>query len=74
MTDIAELLRELLDRYSNTHRLDAEFERLLREQAGLMDEYKLWCDDNGYSLDTGYRDYVNEIVESQDSIWDNTQE
>ena len=31
MNDITDILRELLDRYSNTPELDEEFERMMRE-------------------------------------------
>ena len=60
MNDISDLLRELLDRYSNTPELDEEFERM--------------CDENGYNVKDGYRDFINEIIESQDSYWDNYHE
>ncbi len=70
MNDISDLLRELLDRYSNTSDLDREFRRMLRDDAMLQDDYEMWCDERGYKPSTGYRDYINEIVESQDSIWD----
>lgn len=74
MNDISELLRELLDRYSNTSELDQEFERMRREVEGFEDEYALWCEEYGYNVKDGYRDFINEIVESQDSYWDNYQE
>jgi hypothetical protein len=74
MYDISEILRELLDRYSNTSELDHEFERMRRENEGFEDEYATWCDEYGYTVKDGYRDFINEIVESQDSYWDNYQE
>ncbi len=74
MNDISEILRELLDRYSNTSELDREFERMRRDDEQLENDYVTWCDDNGYSVKDGYRDFINEIVESQDSFWDNYQE
>ena len=70
MNDISDLLRELLDRFSNTSELDREFRRMLRDDPSLKDDYDVWCDDRGYKPATGYRDYIDEIVESQDSIWD----
>ena len=74
MNDISEILSELLDRYSNTPELDQEFERMRREVDGFEDDYAAWCEDNGYSIKDGYLDFINEIVESQDSYWDNYQE
>ncbi|MBQ1736814.1 MAG: hypothetical protein II040_01080 [Muribaculaceae bacterium] len=74
MNDISEILRELLDRFSNTPELDQEFERMRREVDGFNDDYVEWCEENGYSVKDGYRDFIDEIVESQDSYWDNYQE
>lgn len=74
MNDISELLRELLDRFSNTPELDQEFERMRRLDEELEQDYVNWCEDNGYSVKDGYRDFLNEIIESQDSYWDNYQE
>ena len=74
MYDISDLLRELLDRYSNTSDLDQEFRRMLRDDPALVDDYAEWCDEHGYKNATGFRDFINEIVESQDSFWDNYQE
>ena len=74
MNDISEILRELLDRFSNTSDLDNEFERMRRSDEEFEKDYIAWCDDNGYNVKDGYRDFVNEIIESQDSFWDNYQE
>ena len=74
MNDISDLLRELLDRYSNTDELDREFRRMLRDDPNLRDEYEVWCDDHGYKTSTGFRDFIDEIVESQDSFWDTSHE
>ena len=74
MNDISEILRELLDRFSNTPELDQEFERMRREVDGFNDDYVEWCEENGYSVKDGYRYFIDEIVESQDSYWDNYQE
>jgi hypothetical protein len=74
MNDISEILRELLDRFSNTLELDQEFERMRRMDEQFEKDYAMWCEDNGYSLKDGYRDFIDEIIESQDSYWDNYQE
>ena len=74
MNDITDILRELLDRYSNTPELDEEFERMMREDKEFVEEYTVWCEENGFSVKDGYRDFINEIIESQDSYWDNYQE
>jgi len=74
MNDISDILRELLDRFSNTPELDDEFDRMMRTDEDFSKEYGIWCEENGYSIKDGYRDFINEIIESQDSYWDNYQE
>ncbi|MBP3737495.1 MAG: hypothetical protein IJ775_02300 [Muribaculaceae bacterium] len=74
MNDISEILRALLDRYSNTSELDSEFHDMLRDDEQLNADYAQWCDERGYNVRNGYRDFINEIVESQDSIWDDYRE
>ena len=74
MNDISDILRELLDRFSNTPELDEEFDRMLRTAEECGNDYSVWCEENGYSIKDGYRDFINEIIESQDSYWDNYQE
>ena len=74
MNDITDTLRELLDRYSNTPELDEEFDRMMREDEEFVKEYTIWCEENGFNIKDGYRDFINEIIESQDSYWDNYQE
>ncbi len=74
MNDIQDLLRELLDRYGNTEELDAQFNALMQADDELREEYKTWCNALGYRKSNGYRMYINELVESQDSIWDNYRE
>lgn len=74
MNDITDILRELLDRFSNTPELDEEFERMIREDEDFAKSYNEWCDESGLNPKNGYREYINEIIESQDSFWDNYHE
>ena len=50
MYDINDILRELLDRYSNTPELDMQFDRMMREDEEFVKEYTVWCEENGYSV------------------------
>lgn len=70
MNNISELLRSLLDEYSSVDMAESEFKRMLNEDDNLKADYKVWCEDLGYSPKTGYEEYIEEIFESQDSIWD----
>ena len=74
MNDISEILRALLDQYSNTDSLDQEFQRMLDSDRGLKEDYSQWCEDQGYGKAMGYREFINEIVEDQETIWDHYHE
>ena len=74
MNDISEILRALLDKYSNTSSLDNEFNQMLDDDAELSRDYSDWCEANGYAKATGYRDFVDEIMDSQETVWDHYRE
>lgn len=71
MNDISEILRSLLDQYSEIGDIDYEFKKMISEDVALKNDYKHWCEGNGYKPKTGYLDYLDELLEQQDSIWDN---
>ena len=50
MNDISDMLRELLDRYSNTPELDEEFERMRRDDEEFDKDYTVWCEENGFHI------------------------
>lgn len=70
MYDISEILRSLLDQYSRVNAVDREFERMLSEDKNLKQEYKIWCEEHGYDNKTGYQDYLDELIESRDQLWE----
>lgn len=74
MNDISEILRELLDRYGNSKMLDDEFSSLLRSDTELNNDYKLWCNAHGYNRKSGYREFIDELVDSQYTLWDQYKE
>ena len=70
MYDISEILRSLLDQFSRTNVVDREFERMLADAKNLKQDYREWCDARDYDYKTGYQDYLDELIESRDSIWE----
>lgn len=70
MNDIAEILRNLLDRNSQASDAEREFRSMMREDRSLKEDYKDWCEEQGYDIKTGYQDYIDELLETRDSIWD----
>ncbi|MEF9923281.1 MAG: hypothetical protein RR061_00065 [Muribaculaceae bacterium] len=74
MTNISEFLQQLLEHYKSADIAESEFIKMMHEDEGLKSSYKEWCDDLGYSIKTGYAEYIEELIENQESIWDSLSE
>ncbi len=74
MNDISDILRALLDQYSRASDVGREFKQMIDSDSTLMADYREWCDAMGYNTATGYRDYVDELIDSRNFIWDNINE
>lgn len=74
MNDISDILRTLLDQYSQVSEAERQFARMMEDDSALSEDYRTWCEENGYSVKTGYIDYIDELMDSRDSIWENLDE
>lgn len=70
MKDITDLFQELLHNNRSVDIAEAEFKKLIHEDAELHEQYRDWCDATGSSEKMGFLDYCDEYLESQDSIYD----
>lgn len=70
MNDITELFNNILSQHRSVDIAEAEFKKLLGEEPELREEYREWCDSVGSSEKNGFRDYCEEFIDSQESIWD----
>lgn len=70
MNDITILFNEILAQHRSVDIADAEFKRLIGEDSDLRMAYRDWCDSIGSSEKNGFRDYCDEYIDSQESIWD----
>ncbi|MBO5296508.1 MAG: hypothetical protein J6B03_02815 [Candidatus Homeothermus sp.] len=70
MKDITDLFQELLHNNRSVDIAEAEFKKLIHEDAELHEQYRDWCDAVGSSEKMGFLDYCDEYLESQDSIYD----
>ena len=70
MNDVEDILRELYDRHGAGSELDVEFAMMLERDADLNDDYAEWCRANSYRPRTGYREYVDQLAEQRDSVWE----
>ncbi|MGN1246654.1 MAG: hypothetical protein ACI4UN_08460 [Muribaculaceae bacterium] len=72
--DIEEIIRAIIDQHRSIDFVEKEFQRRLSDDLELRESYKEWCDELGYSPKTGYMDYIEEIFESENSVWDSLSE
>lgn len=70
MMDIEDMIRTIIDQYRSVDVVESEFLRMLHEDMELRNAYEEWCTDMGYSPKTGYMEYIQDVFESENSIWD----
>lgn len=70
MKDITELFLQLIHQNKSVDIADAEFKKLIHEDAELREEYREWCDAVGSSEKQGFLDFCDEYIDSQESIYD----
>ena len=70
MKDITELFQDIIRQNRSLDIAEAEFKKLIHEDAELREQYREWCDAVGSSETMGFLDYCDEYIESQDSIYD----
>lgn len=70
MNDITQIFHDMLLQHHSVDIAEAEFKKLINEDLDIRDQYREWCEAVGSSEKNGFRDYCEEYIESQDSIWD----
>ena len=70
MNDISEILRALLDQFARTSEVEREFANMMNNDPQLKEDYKVWCDDMGYDIKTGYQDFIDEQMQDRDEFWE----
>lgn len=71
MEHITDCFNSLLREYGSVDIAEAEFKRMIHEDASLKAAYREWCEEVGSSEKKGFMDYCEEFFDSQDSIWEN---
>lgn len=72
--DIEDIIRTIIDQNRSIDFVESEFQRMLNDDAEIKAAYQEWCDDLGLSPKTGYIEYIEEIMESRNSVWDTLSE
>ena len=69
MKSITEIFVEYLDNYGSVDIAESEFKKNIHEDRDLHEAYREWCHMVGSSEKNGFRDYCEEILSSQDDVW-----
>lgn len=65
-----DLIRSLINQYRSIDIVESEFKRLLDEDPIIRNDYATWCEEEGYPLKKGYKEYIQRIFASENSIWE----
>lgn len=69
MNDITEIFEYYLKQYGSVDIAESEFKKMLHEDEELRSQYKEWCEINGSSEKSGFSDYADEYLASQNDVW-----
>lgn len=67
---LSQYIINLLEEHSDTALAEAEFKRIMADDAELRESYREWCQERGYSTRRGFADFAEEYIEQHDAVWD----
>lgn len=70
MNDITDFFRDLLTQHRSIDIAYTELVRLLEDDEELQNDYREWCEENGYSEKKGFLIFCDDYIDSQASIWE----
>lgn len=68
--DITDLFLSIIEQAGSYDIAQSEFEKLTDEDRSLQQQYADWCDENGYSIRNGFRNFCEEYHNSRNSAMD----
>lgn len=67
---IVQFITDLIQQSGSYDIARAEFYRIISDDDDLRQQYRQWCDDNGYSEREGFDEFVDRRIDNLDSVWD----
>ena len=64
----------LIEEHHGSDLAEAEFKRILADDTERRDQCREWCDERGYAMRNGFRDFADEYSAERDSIWDSLED
>lgn len=68
--DIPTIIADLLADCGSLDIAEAEFRRMMLDDAEIRTAYRQWCDDNDTTDRRGFADYAEEYLRDRESVWD----
>lgn len=70
MNDITELFDSIIIQSDALDVAIAEFKRMIADDVEFKRQYKEWCEEEGYSERTGFKEYAEEFIREREEKWD----
>lgn len=70
MNELSEFFIELLQQHRSIDIAESEFRRMMDDDDELRADYKEWCEEHDYAEKYGFKEFSEEYLDSQDSIWE----
>lgn len=69
-TEITDYFRHIIEQYGSYDIARAEFFHHIDDDPALHEQYAEWCEENGYSERNGFDEFIEQHINSADSVWD----
>lgn len=68
--DIVQFFTDLIGQSGSYDIARAEFYRIIADDDELHQQYRQWCEENGYAEREGFDEFVDRHIDDHDSVWD----
>ncbi|MDE7153985.1 MAG: hypothetical protein K2O00_06025 [Muribaculaceae bacterium] len=70
MKEITELFDDIILQSDALDVAISEFKRMIADDSEFKMQYKEWCDEEGLSERTGFKEYAEEFIRQREEKWD----
>lgn len=67
--DIVTFFTDIINQAGSYDIARAEFFRIIADDDELQQQYREWCEENGFSERKGFDEFIDQRIDSHDSIW-----
>lgn len=67
--DIVTFFTDIINQAGSYDIARAEFFRIIADDEEIQQQYREWCDENGFSERKGFDEFIDQRIDSHDSVW-----